>query len=311
MLLDDRVIIGEGFTAHETLRPLAYSIVADFIHVNSNLTSVQIWKSVTIYCKHLQDPTLDQTVHIMSAKLLLNLVERILKLDNKAESRQLFLILIDAFTKRFNLLNNRYDDVMLQHSEFLANKSEKSNIKKEWNDKYEKLIEPLKLNGTKKEEQGEKNSSAKIEEIKEDKMDTSDDIDDDDTVKDKESIEYYLNRFSIQRNLPITISQPSTQDQLQNTRYLFRTLMTFLKSVFYGIRNSNPDPPKDYNAQTWNEFARVLNGEELNILKDLFKECILGLRFFQSSKPSISNSALKQSFDITGPNLPNSYSIQC
>ncbi|OWB72805.1 hypothetical protein B5S31_g2527 [[Candida] boidinii] len=304
MLLDDRVIIGEGFTAHETLRPLAYSIVADFIHVNSNLTSVQIWKSVTIYCKHLQDPTLDQTVHIMSAKLLLNLVERILKLDNKAESRQLFLILIDAFTKRFNLLNNRYDDVMLQHSEFLANKSEKSNIKKEWNDKYEKLIEPLKLNGTKKEEQGEKNSSAKIEEIKEDKMDTSDDIDDDDTVKDKESIEYYLNRFSIQRNLPITISQPSTQDQLQNTRYLFRTLMTFLKSVFYGIRNSNPDPPKDYNAQTWNEFARVLNGEELNILKDLFKECILGLRFFQSSKPSISNSALKQSFDITGPNLP-------
>lgn len=45
------------------------------------------------------------TVQIMSAKLLLNLVEKIMKLPNKLEGRQLFLIIIDSYAKRFASLN--------------------------------------------------------------------------------------------------------------------------------------------------------------------------------------------------------------
>ncbi|GMF03306.1 unnamed protein product [Ambrosiozyma monospora] len=100
MLFDDRVIIGDGLTAYETLRPLAYSIVADFIHVNAQLSPQLIRKSVERYCMHLQDNTLAQTVDIMSAKLLLNLVDRITKMENKSEARQLFLIMIDSFENR-------------------------------------------------------------------------------------------------------------------------------------------------------------------------------------------------------------------
>ena len=73
-----KILIGDGLTSYETLRPLAYSTVADFIHnVRNELTPAQIWSTVNIYCDLLKDDSLALTVQIMSAKLLLNLVEKL------------------------------------------------------------------------------------------------------------------------------------------------------------------------------------------------------------------------------------------
>lgn len=83
-LFDERILIGNGFTMHETLRPLAYSTVADFIHnIRSELQLSEIEKTIKIYTGYLLDESLALTVQIMSAKLLLNLVERILKLGKE------------------------------------------------------------------------------------------------------------------------------------------------------------------------------------------------------------------------------------
>ncbi|KGK32524.1 hypothetical protein JL09_g6860 [Pichia kudriavzevii] len=48
-----------------------------------------------------------------------------------------------------------------------------------------------------------------------------------------------LSFADIERKLPIQLSQPQTQDPLDSARYLFRTLMTFLKSICYGFKNCN------------------------------------------------------------------------
>ncbi|ODV87142.1 hypothetical protein CANARDRAFT_26566 [[Candida] arabinofermentans NRRL YB-2248] len=298
LLFDDRVIIGEGLTAHETLRPLAYSIVADFIHVNGNLTPQQIWKSVEIYCQHLQDSSLAQTVHIMSAKLLLNLVDRILRLENKTEARQLFLIMIDAFVKRFILLNRQYDDILQQHDIFMESKESKKAKKEEWQKESEtltgKALESAEDPKSEFQTLGETSNGDGTE-----KMDIDKKVEEE---EEKAPVVYTMS--DIQRDLSITITQSTPQDPLENARYLFRTLMTFLKSVFYGFRNCNPPPPKGYAPQAWNGCARIASEEELNILKQLFRECISGLKFFQSSKPATINSALRQTFDASGPNLP-------
>lgn len=292
LLFDDNILIGDGLTAHETLRPLAYSIVADFIHVNGSLTTEQIWKSVKTYSGYLQDDTLAQTVHIMSAKLLLNLMDRILKLENKADSRQIILLIIDTFGKRFESLNSQYDNVMKQHDDFKNNRKERALKLKEL-ETYGKELTGRSLD----ENYHIRNLSEKLhldDKTSEGKMD----------VDDEKDLVTNLSFAEIERKLPIQIFQPPTQDPLDGARYLFRTLMTFLKSICYGFKSCNLAAPKDFSLQVWQESARITTIEELNIFKRLFKESIGGLKFFQSSKITTISSALKQTFDITGPNLP-------
>ncbi|KAI0464209.1 hypothetical protein LJB42_001813 [Komagataella kurtzmanii] len=305
LLFDLRVLIGEGFTAYETLRPLAYSTVADFIHnVRDHLTPAQLWKSVSIYCKNLQDDSLALTVQIMSAKLLLNLIEKIMRSESKTESRQLLMVIIDAYTKRFKMLNSRYNGIMKQHATYEKEKQEKQN--------QERLL-TNKLDGTTPSPSDDK----KVELIDEDqdvKMeDPTPEISDQETIKGdndaftepQDSEQQLADFMSLQEYLPIQVSVPPEIDLLKDSRYLFKTLMTFLKTIMIGLKNSNPPSSQNhFNAQNWNETARGFSNEDINILKSLFRECILALRFFSTSKTSLPASSMKQSFDITGPNLP-------
>ncbi|KAK4989515.1 hypothetical protein LTR28_001582, partial [Elasticomyces elasticus] len=75
-LLDERTLIGDGLTVYETLRPLAYSMLADLIHhVRDKLTSNQIRKTVVVYTRNLHDDYPGTSFQTMSAKLLINMAE--------------------------------------------------------------------------------------------------------------------------------------------------------------------------------------------------------------------------------------------
>jgi len=76
MLLNESVLLGNGITSHQTLRPLAFSMLADLLHhVRKDLSLAQITRTVHLYVRNLHDQTLPINVQIMSAKLLLNLIE--------------------------------------------------------------------------------------------------------------------------------------------------------------------------------------------------------------------------------------------
>ena len=130
-LFDEEVIIGHGFTTHEVLRPLAYSTVADFIHnIRSELQLDDIERTIKMYTGYLLDESLALTVQIMSAKLLLNLVERILKLGKEKQNdapkaKKLLMVIIGAYTKRFKMLNRQHDSIMNHHETYTQKKIEK------------------------------------------------------------------------------------------------------------------------------------------------------------------------------------------
>lgn len=275
LLFNEQVLVGSGLTSHETLRPLAYSTVADFIHnVRNELTPKQIWSTVKIYCDLLKDDSLALTVQIMSAKLLLNLVERIMKLPNKLEGRQLFMIIIDSYAKRFESLNRKHHHILARHRQFEKKKALKEIESKRAVDRY--------------------TSKAPLPEPEDVDMESPPELD----------------IFSLEEELPISMTVPASTDLLKDARYLFRTLMTFLKSVIFGLKNCNPpvppqptsDPKQTVNYDKWNDSARLTSYEEIVIFRGLFRGGINCLKFFSVSKPKPTPT--KFDFSSGGPNLP-------
>ncbi|CAO3646013.1 unnamed protein product [Mucor fragilis] len=98
LLLNEKVLIGTGVTSHDTLRPLAYSMLADLVHhIRSELTPSQLYRTVYIYSRNLHDATLAPSIQTMCGKLLLNLIDCIIKIPNKKEGRDLLMRILDAF----------------------------------------------------------------------------------------------------------------------------------------------------------------------------------------------------------------------
>lgn len=112
-LLDERTLLGDGLTAYESLRPLAYSMLADLIHhVRDGLNPDQIRKTIHVYTKHLREQTPGTSFQTMSAKLLLNLAEHIAKLEDKQQARYFIIAIIDAIGDKFAVMNRHYSNAV-------------------------------------------------------------------------------------------------------------------------------------------------------------------------------------------------------
>ncbi|KAF9357807.1 hypothetical protein BGX26_003026, partial [Mortierella sp. AD094] len=124
ILLNEKVLVGTGVTSHETLRPLAYSMLADLVHhVRAELTPAQLAKTVYIYSRNLHDPSLASSIQTMCAKLLLNLVDCIVRIPNgEADANTpiatlgkiLLIKILDTFTNKFAALNLAFPAILKQ-----------------------------------------------------------------------------------------------------------------------------------------------------------------------------------------------------
>ncbi|RMJ19860.1 hypothetical protein CDV36_000496 [Fusarium kuroshium] len=112
-LLDERTLTGDGLTVHETMRPLAYSMLADLIHhVRDSLKPEQIQKTVEVYTRNLQDNFPGTSFQTMSAKLLLNMAECIAKLPNKVDARHYLIMILNAIADKFAAMNRQYPNAV-------------------------------------------------------------------------------------------------------------------------------------------------------------------------------------------------------
>ncbi|KAI1169286.1 FAT domain-containing protein [Nemania serpens] len=112
-LLEEKTLIGDGLTVYDTMRPLAYSMLADLIHhVRDSLSPEQIRKTVEVYTKNLQDNFPGTSFQTMSAKLLLNMAECIAKLPNKVDARHYLLMILNAIGDKFAAMNRQYPNAV-------------------------------------------------------------------------------------------------------------------------------------------------------------------------------------------------------
>ena len=82
-------------------------MLADLIHhVRADLNPQQIRKTVVVYSGNLLDATLSPSIQTMSAKLLLNMIDRIMKLTDIADARELLMLILACFSDKLARLNS-------------------------------------------------------------------------------------------------------------------------------------------------------------------------------------------------------------
>jgi transformation/transcription domain-associated protein len=124
-LLDEKTLIGDGLTVYETMRPLAYSMLADLIHhVRDQLDPHQIRKTVEVYTKNLQDSFPGTSFQTMSAKLLLNMAECIARMENKVDARHYLIMILSAIGDKFAAMNRQYPNAVKLSKLYAQQKAE-------------------------------------------------------------------------------------------------------------------------------------------------------------------------------------------
>ena len=117
-LLDDRTLIGDGLTVYETMRPLAYSLLADLIHhVRESLNPDQIRRTVDVFSRSLHDNFPGTSFQTMSARLLLNMADSIARLDKK-DARHFLIIILSAIGDKFAAMNREYLNAVKQSKDY-------------------------------------------------------------------------------------------------------------------------------------------------------------------------------------------------
>eukprot|EP00911_Craspedida_sp_UC1_P000079 UC1_evm1s66 len=108
LLMDERVLIGDGWTCREMLRPLAYSTLADLVHhIRQEISTPQLCRAAYLFLRNIQDNSLPLTIQTMSCKLILNLVEVLArKNDAIGSTRRTLLHILSGFTAKLGSLAN-------------------------------------------------------------------------------------------------------------------------------------------------------------------------------------------------------------
>nr|XP_039255466.1 transformation/transcription domain-associated protein-like [Styela clava] len=107
-LLDEEILVSSGWSACETLRPLAYSTLADLAHhVRAQLSLSQLASAVHLFSKNVHDDSLPCSIQTMSCKLLLNLVEGITKkseVEKSSQGREILMRMLEVFVLKFHTI---------------------------------------------------------------------------------------------------------------------------------------------------------------------------------------------------------------
>ncbi|CAI9763537.1 unnamed protein product [Fraxinus pennsylvanica] len=132
-LLDERVLVGTGRACFETLRPLAYSLLAEIVHhVRVDLSLSQLSRIIYLFSSNMHDASLSLSIHTTCARLMLNLVEPIFEkgIDQASmdEARILLGRILDAFVGKFNTFKRTIPQLLDEGEEGRNRSSLKSKL---------------------------------------------------------------------------------------------------------------------------------------------------------------------------------------
>ncbi|WVQ85959.1 hypothetical protein IAT38_008127 [Cryptococcus sp. DSM 104549] len=110
ILLEERVLVGTGVSSRESLRPLAYSVVADLIHhVRNELPLSQLTRVVYVFSCNLNDATFSSSIQTMCAKLLNTMIDSIHAKADPQEFARILKGMFFTFLEKMQAMSDAHD----------------------------------------------------------------------------------------------------------------------------------------------------------------------------------------------------------
>jgi hypothetical protein len=105
-LLDEEVLVGTGRACFDSLRPLAYSFLAELVHhMRLELSLPQIRRTVYMFSRNVEDASLPLSIQMTCVRLMHHLVESIFRRRNDptqaADARANLIRILDATVSKF------------------------------------------------------------------------------------------------------------------------------------------------------------------------------------------------------------------
>ncbi|CAL8129543.1 unnamed protein product [Orchesella dallaii] len=108
-MLDDDLIVGKGWTVNETMRPMAYSTLADLTHhVRQHLCLADLIRAVLFFSCQVHDESITLGIQTMSTKLIFNLVDSIRhksETDGAVAGRDVLLRMLEVLVYKFKTVS--------------------------------------------------------------------------------------------------------------------------------------------------------------------------------------------------------------
>ncbi|CAF4386873.1 unnamed protein product, partial [Rotaria sp. Silwood2] len=93
---DENLLLSSGYTARETLKPLAYNTFGEFFnHIRANLSIEDLQNVLYMYSKMIHDSSLPPTIQVTSLKFLTNIAESI-RQKGSEKSRDLLIHVVET-----------------------------------------------------------------------------------------------------------------------------------------------------------------------------------------------------------------------
>ncbi|KAH9943440.1 atypical/PIKK/TRRAP protein kinase [Epithele typhae] len=127
-LLDERVLLGTSVGSQEIFRATLFSAVADLLHhLRAELTPANLSKVFAVYVRHLHNPFLSTHTHLLSAKLIFNLVEVEVNKDSHQNAAQVLNALLEAGV-------DKVDSLVSVQVEKIARGTKDKDVENDFND---------------------------------------------------------------------------------------------------------------------------------------------------------------------------------
>ena len=116
-LLNEEALVGTGQACFDTLRPLAYSFLAELVHhMRLELTLPQIRRTVHIFSRNVEDASLPLSIQMTCVRLMHHLVESIFRRRNDptqaVEARANLIRIVDATVSKFRTVRPHVASVL-------------------------------------------------------------------------------------------------------------------------------------------------------------------------------------------------------
>lgn len=122
IICNDEILVGSGWTVHETLRPQAYHLIIDLLsNYKGRIKHKDAASAMNLFAKNLHDDTLPHHVQLLSCKAFSSLVGFIIAPlgDEKVEPRDIIAVrdllmrIIEVFVLKFkNIANSHLPQIM-------------------------------------------------------------------------------------------------------------------------------------------------------------------------------------------------------